>query len=128
MKLMIIVCWSIYRFDVIYAKESELLEISCSQFQSPTVGVETLKVLRMYVNQKILQYYAGGVDALAPDYAQLLQVAMQCPDEGGPAVFNARALLGLLDDHIIYDDENVCLQAGYYRQQQGTPAAIKTAD
>jgi hypothetical protein len=43
---------------------------------------------------------------------------MQCPDAGGPAVFTARSLIGLLNDTIIYDDDNICLQAGYYRQQR----------
>ncbi|MEY3311773.1 MAG: Secretion system C-terminal sorting domain [Bacteroidota bacterium] len=42
-------------------------------------------------------------------------IAHQCPAAGGPAVFTARALLETLTDSLIYDDENVCLQSGYFR-------------
>ncbi len=45
-----------------------------------------------------------------------LQIANQCPAAGGPAVIRARAMLALVNDTIVYDDENACLLAGIYRE------------
>ena len=44
-----------------------------------------------------------------------LTSAQQCPYAGGPAVYQARALLDMLDTLILYDDVAVCQEAGIYR-------------
>jgi hypothetical protein len=43
-------------------------------------------------------------------------IAHQCPAAGGKSVFQARAMLLLINDSIQYDDDNACLQAGIYRE------------
>lgn len=45
-----------------------------------------------------------------------MNVALQCPYSGGNAVLQARTFIKLLIDTIEYDDIGICLQAGYYRQ------------
>ncbi|MCC7513363.1 MAG: hypothetical protein IT212_01550, partial [Bacteroidia bacterium] len=54
-------------------------------------------------------------DSIAQFYGTLLNIAVQCPQSGGIAVYIARSLVALFNDSIIYDDDNVCLQQGYYR-------------
>jgi hypothetical protein len=71
-----------------------------------------------YINSKVLQYYTGGKAVISNDYSALLQIAQQCPSAGGTAVYTARVMLSLISDEIDYDDDNACLQAGYYRMQQ----------
>ncbi|HRV53877.1 MAG TPA: T9SS type A sorting domain-containing protein [Bacteroidia bacterium] len=51
------------------------------------------------------------------NYQQILSIAEQCPYSGGVAVYIARSLIALFNDSIVYDDENNCLQQGYYRLQ-----------
>lgn len=43
-------------------------------------------------------------------------VANQCPFAGGRAVFLARAILKLIGDSTVYDDDGVCSALGYYRK------------
>jgi hypothetical protein len=43
-------------------------------------------------------------------------VANQCPAAGAEAVFRARAMLALVNDSIVYDDDMACLQVGIYRE------------
>jgi hypothetical protein len=51
-------------------------------------------------------------------------IAAQCPLAGGNAVFKARAILSLITDEMVYDDVNICLQAGIIlRQTPKKPAA-----
>lgn len=49
------------------------------------------------------------------NYALLFSIANQCPYAGGPAVERARTFVALVNDSILYDDENVCLQSGIYK-------------
>ncbi len=48
-------------------------------------------------------------------YYQVLDVATQCPSEGGKAVYRARAFVSLFNDSLYYDDRIICLQNGGYR-------------
>ncbi|MEY3311782.1 MAG: hypothetical protein RL348_1115, partial [Bacteroidota bacterium] len=48
---------------------------------------------------------------------QLEFIAGQCPLAGGNAVFRARAILSLISDNYVYDDVNICLQAGIILRQ-----------
>ncbi len=55
---------------------------------------------------------------------QLEVIADQCPLAGGNAVFKARAILSLINDELVYNDINICLQAGIIlRQISKTPTA-----
>jgi hypothetical protein len=54
-------------------------------------------------------------DSIIQYYSTLLNIATQCPQSGGVAVYIARSLITLFNDSIIYEDENNCLQQGYYR-------------
>jgi hypothetical protein len=60
-------------------------------------------------------------DSITQYYSTLLEIAAQCPQSGGVAVYIARSLVVLFNDSIIYEDENNCLQQGYYR----LPFALK---
>ncbi len=53
------------------------------------------------------------LDALFNYAATLLNIAMQCPLSGGPAVYKARSLYYILDPEMDYDDEQTCLLGGY---------------
>ena len=51
-------------------------------------------------------------------YSQLLSIAEQCPYYGGEAVYRARAVLELVNDSLIYNDDVNCLLYGIYRKGQ----------
>ena len=46
----------------------------------------------------------------------MVQTILQCPYAGGKAVYQARAILSMVNDTIEYFDDTVCLQSGIYRQ------------
>lgn len=54
------------------------------------------------------------------DYNTILYIAQQCPSQGGAAVYRARFFVSLFNDSLTYDDFNVCLTQGYYREMAGT--------
>ncbi|MDQ3052230.1 MAG: T9SS type A sorting domain-containing protein [Bacteroidota bacterium] len=53
-------------------------------------------------------------------------IAHQCPYSGGKAVYQARAIISkYYSDTIIYDDKNVCLAEGIYRQSVSNSTITK---
>ena len=62
-----------------------------------------------------MQYKSNGVSSITANYSTILAIAQQCPYAGGPAVYQARALIELVDETVNYDDDAVCLQSGIYR-------------
>jgi len=46
----------------------------------------------------------------------MVQTIFQCPYAGGTAVYSMRNFIALFNDTIYYDDESVCMQAGFNRQ------------
>lgn len=76
---------------------------------------ENLKI----VNEAYLNVGKYG-EGVAPNYfGSIFPIAMQCPQAGGKAVSLARAFLSFYyPDWIDYDDENTCLQFGFYRKVQ----------
>lgn len=68
------------------------------------------------INSIQLEYELNGVTVLQTNYQQLYTIATDCPLAGGPAVYRARALLGIIDDTIEYTDELTCAQYGYARK------------
>ncbi|MCP5353441.1 MAG: T9SS type A sorting domain-containing protein, partial [Chromatiales bacterium] len=69
------------------------------------------------VNDINIIYEKNNKDSITQYYSTLLSIAEQCPYSGGVAVYIARSLIALFNDSIVYDDENNCLQQGYYRLQ-----------
>ncbi|HMR47596.1 MAG TPA: hypothetical protein PKC92_12490, partial [Bacteroidia bacterium] len=63
----------------------------------------------------LLYQKTNSKDSISGYYAALLSIAEQCPQSGGIAVYNARSLVAFFNNTIFYDDDNVCLQQGYYR-------------
>jgi len=63
----------------------------------------------------LLYEKTNSKDSISGYYATLLNIAQQCPQSGGVAVYQARSLVALFGDTIFYNDENVCFQQGYYR-------------
>ena len=63
----------------------------------------------------IIYQRENSKDSIAQYYGTLLNIAEQCPQSGGIAVYNARSLVAFFNNTIFYDDDNVCLQQGYYR-------------
>jgi hypothetical protein len=48
-----------------------------------------------------------------------MNIALQCPIAGGPAVYKARALYFYINPFMEYDDEFTCMQQGYlYRKSR----------
>lgn len=52
-------------------------------------------------------------------------IAQQCPYEGGPAVYQARSLLRIIDESVEYYDDIICLQAGYFKILNSTSTDAK---
>ncbi|HMY14552.1 MAG TPA: T9SS type A sorting domain-containing protein, partial [Bacteroidia bacterium] len=63
----------------------------------------------------IIYEQTNSNDSIIQFYGTLLNIAEQCPQSGGMAVYVARSLVALFGDTIFYNDENVCFQQGYYR-------------
>ncbi|HRF15076.1 MAG: T9SS type A sorting domain-containing protein [Bacteroidia bacterium] len=66
----------------------------------------------------IIYEQTNSNDSIIQFYGTLLNIAEQCPQSGGMAVYVARSLVALFNDTIVYDDDNVCLQQGYFRLAQ----------
>jgi hypothetical protein len=58
------------------------------------------------VNEIYLRSVAENTDFFNNEITQLQSIAEQCPYEGGDAVYEARAILGFLDEK--YDDRKLC--------------------
>ncbi|MBK8416500.1 MAG: T9SS type A sorting domain-containing protein [Bacteroidetes bacterium] len=86
---------------------------------------ETIEVNEQVVNEIFLSVIGQEQFQLGDDAINQLEgIAAQCPLAGGNAVFKARAILSLLNDELVYDDINICLQAGIIlRQISKTPTA-----
>ncbi len=70
-----------------------------------------------FINDVNFRYITQGITTLQYEYESLLQIAVQCPYSGGPAVYRARTLLNLLNDTLEYQDKDVCEIMGIYRLQ-----------
>ena len=67
----------------------------------------------------VLLYQEFGLDTLEYFLNDILAIANQCPNSGGPWVYKMRALAKELVDSIQFDDVLTCLQQGYYRLGNG---------
>lgn len=86
---------------------------------------DTIEVNEQVVNEIYLSTLGQEQTAFSQDtIGQLEFIAGQCPLAGGNAVFKARAILSLISDNYVYDDVNICLQAGIIlRQMPSKPTA-----
>ncbi|MBK6643058.1 MAG: hypothetical protein IPG39_18405 [Bacteroidetes bacterium] len=79
---------------------------------------ETIEVNEQVVNEINLSVIGQEQFQLGDDAINQLEgIAAQCPLAGGNAVFKARAILSLINDELVYDDINICLQAGILLRQ-----------
>ncbi len=71
------------------------------------------------VNEVYLTTLAAGIDTFNAGQTDVLWwIANQCPITGGPAVYQARAMLSLVSDSLAYDDENLCGIAARIKQEE----------
>lgn len=71
--------------------------------------VSTLVSNRKFFTQIFLETIASDVLELTGLQKDLLlSIAMQCPNEGGDAVLQARSLYNLLDTYTVFNDEELC--------------------
>lgn len=84
-------------------------------FNSLVVSGSTPDENAKHIDEINLLYMQYGKDTLNAYYQQILSIAEQCPFAGGKAVYMARSFVSLFNDSVIYDDDNNCLQQGYYR-------------
>lgn len=85
---------------------------------SAVLPAELPETNQKLMNEMVMDYANNGQATVNANYAALLAIAQQCPYAGGPAVYNARAMLELVNDTLEYYDDAVCLQSGIYRIMQ----------
>ncbi len=79
---------------------------------------ETIEVNEQVVNEIYLSILGQDQIQFSEDVIDQLEIiAEQCPLAGGNAVFKARSILSLINDELVYDDINICLQAGIILRQ-----------
>jgi len=67
------------------------------------------------INEIDWLFQLQGVVQISVHQSQLIDIANQCPFEGGKAVYRARALLSAINSDVAYDDLSICLSEGIYR-------------
>ncbi|MFN8152678.1 MAG: T9SS type A sorting domain-containing protein [Bacteroidia bacterium] len=72
------------------------------------------------INDIQLIYDRFGPDSLNNYRETISLIAAQCPQQGGHSVYRARFFEALFNDSIEYDDLNVCLNQGYYREMNSS--------
>ncbi len=93
----------LYRVDSDITKGNYMAAQSVNNSFTPINRIETNQRL---VNYVYLNTFAAGVDTLSvSQYDTLMNIASQCPFEGGPSVYGARALLnGLWNVNLVFID------------------------
>ncbi|MFN8152681.1 MAG: T9SS type A sorting domain-containing protein [Bacteroidia bacterium] len=86
----------------------EQLNESISPQQVPDANSKEVESIKLLFKQ-------SGLPAISSNFESLIQIAIQCPSAGGPAVFAARNLIKLINDSIEYDDASTCMQQGILR-------------
>ncbi|MBE7510758.1 MAG: T9SS type A sorting domain-containing protein [Bacteroidia bacterium] len=78
-------------------------------------GEEQNETNSKLMNEMFSQLEENNYKNINELYAQLLSLAEQCPYYGGEAVYRARAVLELVNDSLVYNDDATCLMYGIYR-------------
>lgn len=86
------------------------------------VNGELPEINTAFMNEVEINYIERGNDIqyLIDNFSDILAIAQQCPYYGGEAVYRARAVLELINDSLVYNDDANCLLYGIYRQGQTT--------
>lgn len=84
-----------------------------------TNGDEQNETNSTQMNELFIQLEEASYTNVNELYAQLMNIAEQCPYYGGEAVYRARAILELVNDSLIYNDDMNCLPYGIYREGKG---------
>ncbi|MFN0189694.1 MAG: T9SS type A sorting domain-containing protein [Bacteroidia bacterium] len=64
-------------------------------------------------------FQTEGKGAIASNFQEIVSIAHQCPQAGGPYVFIARNYLKYMGWHFDYNDAITCLQQGIFRVESG---------
>lgn len=91
--------------------QAEIMNNNASPIQLPDANEK-------FINGIEILYLKQGDDGIASYYYDILEIASQCPYQGGVAVYRARHFASLFNDSIEFDDEGTCLQQGIYKQAQ----------
>ncbi|MBL0051990.1 MAG: hypothetical protein IPP29_11035 [Bacteroidetes bacterium] len=86
------------------------------QINDNVVATEVNEMNEKIINAARIDYESNGITAIISNYNDILSVATQCPYAGGKAVYISRNLIAQVNDSMLYDDADVCLQMGIYRQ------------
>lgn len=98
-------------------KVTAIAAITNADLINNTVTPQELPETNQQFNIKMLALYKlNGKEALLQYWNEITAIANQCPYAGGTAVYSMRNFIALFNDTIYYDDESVCLQAGFNRQ------------
>ena len=65
------------------------------------------------------EFQTEGRNAITTNFQEILSIAHQCPQAGGPYVFIARNYLKYMGWHFDYNDAITCLQQGIFREEGG---------
>jgi hypothetical protein len=93
--------------------DGEMIQVDSANTQ--TNPQELPEQNRKIMNEFYMGYLNSGKTIIQDHYSSILSIAMQCPYAGGPAVYQARAFISLINDEVEYNDVAVCLQNGLYR-------------
>lgn len=65
------------------------------------------------------EFQTEGRNAITTNFQEILSIAHQCPQAGGPYVFIARNYLKYMGWHFDFNDGITCLQQGIFREEGG---------
>jgi len=69
------------------------------------------------INEIDILYQESGAAGIENRFMDILNIALQCPYQGGPSVYRARYFVSLFNDSLEYDDDAVCLSQGILRKK-----------
>jgi hypothetical protein len=94
--------------DEIQIKVTDILELNESISEDYIFESNEIMINKIFLNT-----IAVGIIPDSSTYASdLLNVALQCPVKGGPAVFHARSLYKFIDENQIFEDDRICISEG----------------
>jgi hypothetical protein len=105
-----------YNANALHVLDS-VLAIKVDLLNGENQSINSIEIIEQ--NEKIINevYFSSlaknQYESIFNYAATILNVAVQCPLSGGPAVYRARALYYVIDPNMYYEDELTCLQNGY---------------
>jgi nitrite reductase/ring-hydroxylating ferredoxin subunit len=126
---------SLYNYYIAQITQQKILMVTIEQQQAAIRAVQLneaevknnlvnatglIETNEKIINDININYQIEGREYLLSRYQEIYAIANQCPYAGGPAVYEARVLLRVITDTILYDDASTCLLQGIYRAAAGT--------